>query len=180
MGKQTIQSVDLDREYTITLRRYLRRGGEADLARAYELGRKGLGEGRGVLRMVALHHEAMVELMKPGHAGQALDPGAFMRASAFFSESMSSFEMTHRSFAEANAALRHMNEILEEELKRIAHALHDEAGQLLAAVHLSLAQVEHDLDPGAQKRLQVVKNHLDNVYQQLRHLSHESPADHPG
>ena len=94
MGKQTIQSVDLDREYTITLRRYLRRGGEADLARAYELGRKGLGEGRGVLRMVALHHEAMVELMKPGHAGQALDPGAFMRASAFFSESMSSFEMT--------------------------------------------------------------------------------------
>ena len=40
MGKQTLQSVNLDREYTITLRRYLRHGGEADLVRAYELGRK--------------------------------------------------------------------------------------------------------------------------------------------
>jgi signal transduction histidine kinase len=123
--------------------------------------------------MVALHREAMLELMNSQHAGQVLDPGAYMRASTFFSESMSPFEMTHRAFAEANAALRHLNEVLEEELKRIAHALHDEAGQLLAAVHLSLDQVERELEPGAQKRLQVVKKHLDDVYQQLRHLSHE-------
>ncbi len=173
MARQTSQPADLDREYTVALRRYLRRGGEADLVRAYELGRRGLAEGRGVLTMVALHSEAMLELMNSHHAGQVLEPGAFMRASAFFSESMSPFEMTHRAFVEANAALRHMNETLEEELKRIAHALHDEAGQLLAAVHLSLDQVERELDPGAQKRLQVVKKHLDNVYQQLRHLSHE-------
>ena len=32
----------------------------------------------------------------------------------------------------AQEALRHQNEVLEDEIKRIAHALHDEAGQLLA------------------------------------------------
>ena len=96
-----------------------------------------------------------------------------MRAGMFFTESMSPFEMTHRAFAEANAALHHMNQALEEELKRIAHAIHDGAGQLLAAVHLSLDEVERGLDPDAQARLQGVKKHLDDVYEQLRHLSHE-------
>ena len=38
-------------------------------------------------------------------------------------------------------ALRHLNEILEGELKRIAHVLHDEAGQLLASVHLALVDI---------------------------------------
>src|SRR3989449_4114829 len=41
----------------------------------------------------------------------------------------------------AEEALRHLNEALEEEIKRIAHALHDEAGQLLASVHIGLAEV---------------------------------------
>ena len=61
MARQTSQNDDLDREYTAALRRYLRHGGEAGLVRAYELGRRSLGEGRGVLSMVALHHEAMVK-----------------------------------------------------------------------------------------------------------------------
>jgi signal transduction histidine kinase len=86
---------------------------------------------------------------------------------------MSPFEMTHRAVGEANAALHRMNEALEEEVRRIAHALHDEAGQLLAAVYLSLDQLEHELDPAAKGRLREVKGLLDDVDQQLRHLSHE-------
>jgi signal transduction histidine kinase len=81
--------------------------------------------------------------------------------------------MTHRAFGEANAALHHMNQTMEEELKRIAHAIHDGAGQVLAAVHLSLDQVQRGLDPEGQARLRGVKKHLDEVYEQLRHLSHE-------
>ncbi len=141
--------------------------------RAYEAGRRGLGEGRGVLSMVALHRQAMLDVMGAGDSRTPLTPRAFQRASDFLSESMSAFEMTHRAFAEANAALHHMNEALEEHLKHIAHALHDEAGQLLAAVHLSLDLVERELDPAAQRQLQIIKKHLDDVYQQLRHLSHE-------
>jgi signal transduction histidine kinase len=91
----------------------------------------------------------------------------------FFTESMSAFEMTHRAIGEANTALHRMNEALEEEIKRIAHALHDEAGQLLAAVHLSLDQMERQLDPEAKVRLQEVKGLLNDVEHQLRHLSHE-------
>jgi signal transduction histidine kinase len=66
-----------------------------------------------------------------------------------------------------------MNQVLEEEIKRIAHALHDEAGQLLAAAHISLDQVEDELAPGGQLLLRNAKKQLDDVYQQLRHLSHE-------
>jgi two-component system, NarL family, sensor histidine kinase UhpB len=173
MKTQMPQSADLDREYTAALRSYLRRGGEAALLRAYKVGRRGLGEGRGVLRMLAMHREAMVEVMNGGDRTKFLDPGGFERASAFFSESMSPFEMTHLAFAEANAALHQMNEDLENQLKHIAHALHDDAGQLLAAVHLSLDMVERELAPEARSRLSVIKKHLDDVYQQLRHLSHE-------
>jgi signal transduction histidine kinase len=173
MASVASQSDDLGREYSTALQRYLTRGGEAALARAYELGRRGLGEGRGVLSMVALHHEAMLKLLSAAEAKKTLTSDVFIRASAFFTESMSPFEMTHRAYAEANAVLHQMNQTLEDELKRIAHAIHDGAGQLLAAVHLSLDQVERDLDPGAQARLRVVKKYLDDVYQQLRHLSHE-------
>jgi signal transduction histidine kinase len=167
------QNDDLGREYTAALRRYLKHGGEAALARAYELGRQGLGEGRGVLSMVALHQEAMAELLAAPKGVNVLTPEAFARAGMFFTESMSPFEMTHRAFSEANAALHHMNHALEEELKRIAHALHDGAGQLLAAVHLSLDEVDRGLDPIGQGRLQVARKHLHDVYEQLRHLSHE-------
>jgi len=44
-----------------------------------------------------------------------------------------------------------MNETLEEEIKRIAYAVHDEAGQLLVAVHLALAEVALEL-PSPSKR----------------------------
>jgi signal transduction histidine kinase len=173
MARQELQNDAFARQYSAALRQYLRNGGEAALVRAYELGRQSLRDGRGVLSMIALHHDTMAKLLNGRSARAALSPDALTRAGMFFTESMSPFEMTHRAFAEANAALHHMNQSLEEELKRIAHALHDEAGQLLAAVHLSLDQVERELGPGAPAGLTIVKQHLDDVYQQLRHLSHE-------
>src|SRR6185436_1751594 len=50
-------------------------------------------------------------------------------------------EMAHRAVREANTALRGLNEFLEEQTRRISHELHDEAGQLLASVHLALDDV---------------------------------------
>ena len=73
----------------------------------------------------------------------------------------------------AEAALRLLNETSEQETRRIAHALHDDAGQLLAVVFIALDDCVRDLPPVAQARLQQVRAHLDRVEEQLRHLSHE-------
>ena len=123
--------------------------------------------------MVALHHQAMTEVLTNCEPPRTLSPNAVKKAGIFFAECMSPFEMTHRAFGEANEALRHMNEALEDEVKGIAHALHDEAGQLLAAVHLSLDEVTRDVDPSAQRRLREVKALIEEVDQQMRRLSHE-------
>jgi PAS domain S-box-containing protein len=70
-------------------------------------------------------------------------------------------------------ALRRLNESLEQEAERIAHALHDEAGQLLTSAHITLAEVGRDLAAPARERLQEVRCHLDRIEEQLRHLAHE-------
>jgi len=80
-------------------------------------------------------------------------------------------DITDRKRAEE--ALRGLNEALEEEIKRIAHALHDEAGQLLASVHIGLAEVARDLPPHTSRRLDDVRGLLTKIEEQLRHLSHE-------
>lgn len=80
-------------------------------------------------------------------------------------------DITERQRVET--ALRHLNETLEQESRRIAHALHDEAGQLLAAVDIALDEFAHEVPPTAQPHLQEVKGLLDQIEAQLRHLSHE-------
>jgi PAS domain S-box-containing protein len=80
-------------------------------------------------------------------------------------------DITERKHAEQ--ALRRMNARLEAEARRIAHALHDEAGQLLVSVHLAVAEVASELPPAARERLQRVSVLLDQVSDQLRHVAHE-------
>jgi len=60
-----------------------------------------------------------------------------------------------------------MNETLEEEIKRIAYAVHDEAGQLLVAVHLALAEVALELPELQQAQFARIKemlNQVENIY----------------
>jgi signal transduction histidine kinase len=103
----------------------------------------------------------------PEETALMLEAGA-----SFFAESLSPFEMTHRGFRDSNIALRHLNQTLEQEIKRIAHALHDEAAQLLASVYLALDEVAGNLPP-AREHLLKVKGLLDLIEGQLRQLSHE-------
>lgn len=74
---------------------------------------------------------------------------------------------------QAEQALRSLNERLEEEAKRIAHALHDEAGQLLSSVHLALDELAQELPPDAHRHLHPVKELLSQIEEELRRLSHE-------
>src|SRR5437867_2722557 len=161
----------LEDQYTAALQDSIRGMGEPALQLAYELGRRALAEGLGVLDMAAMYHKALAAVLSrvstPEERALVLRAGA-----SFFVESLSPFEMTHRGFRETNTALRRLNQTLEDESKRIAHALHDEAGQLLASVHLALEEVAGNLPP-ARQHLQKVKGLLDQIEGQLRRLSHE-------
>jgi PAS domain S-box-containing protein len=80
-------------------------------------------------------------------------------------------DITERKQAEQ--ALHRLNARLEEEARRIAHALHDQAGQLLTSVYLAVAEVARELPNGARQKLDRISVLLDHVAEQLRQLSHE-------
>ncbi len=94
---------DLLARYAAALKEYLHERGEAALQHAYELGRSALSEGMGVLEMAMIHHRAMNQVL-PSAGGDL--HGALQAAGQFLSESLSPFEMTHRGYREANAALQ--------------------------------------------------------------------------
>lgn len=73
---------------------------------------------------------------------------------------------------EAVRGWQHVNDTLEQDIKRIAHALHDESGQLLVSVHLQLAQLARS-QPLVSAQLNACQKLLGQVERQLRNLSHE-------
>jgi len=155
--------VNLEHSYESALHSYLRSGGEGPLQEAYELGRRGLTENRGVLDMVNLHHTALA----------TISAETITRAGEFLAECMSSFELTHRAIGDANTALRKLNQTFEQEVRRIALALHDDAGQLMVAAHMSLDEAIRELPPANQGQLREVKALLFKVDERIRLLSHE-------
>ncbi len=155
-------------EYERALGTYLQQGGESSLKQAYELGRRALSEGRGILDMIGVHQQVLEKILINGQKADTVH-----QAGEFFVELMSPFEMTHRAFGEANDTLRRLNESLESETRRIARSLHDESGQLLAAVHIQLRQMARGLSTAAQSNLVEVESLLEQVEQQLRNFSHE-------
>ncbi|HXN24881.1 MAG TPA: ATP-binding protein [Candidatus Dormibacteraeota bacterium] len=166
-------SHDLATSYTTALAEYLAKAGEDTLRRAYEIGRQAITQGIGVLEMAKLHHEALATaLLRNGHARDSL-AADLQRAEEFFTESFSPYEMTHRGFRESVIALRNLNETLELEIQRIAHAVHDEAGQLLVAARLAISELAHEVRPALAKRLLEIMDIFDQVEEQLRRLSHE-------
>lgn len=142
------------------------------LHRGYELGRKALESGLGVLDIAALYQKTLAKALSGAQAPE--ESRRMVKAAAsFFIESLAPFEMTHRAAKEANTALRHLNEKLEEEAKRIAHSLHDETGQFLACTQLALEEIRCDLPPAFHGRLQQIRAILEQLAGHLRQISHE-------
>ena len=161
-----------EEQYRSSLREYATRGGELALGRAYELGRRALAERKSLVEMGSLHHQAVLDLVRSVDDEKRREE--FLRASSeFFAECVSPYEMAHRGFQDAVTALRQLNETLEEEIKRIAYAVHDEAGQLLVAVHLALADVASELPELQQAKFAQITELLNEVEKHLRRYSHE-------
>ena len=162
--------MDVPTSYLAALEEYLAGAGEGALLRACDIGRSAISQGLSVLEMAAIHHQALTRVLggKPALVEQDL-----RRAQEFFAESLSRYEMTDRGVQGPIAALRQLNETLEREIHRLAHAVHDEAGQLLAAARLAVASVARDLDPSFRERFLEVDAILERVDNELRSISHE-------
>ena len=159
-------------EYRSAFGEYTRRGGEAALSRAYDLGRRAISEKKSLMEIASLHHHALHGMLS--NEQRAVRRQELSEAAAeFLAETLSPYEMAHRGVQDAIVALRQLNETLEEQIKRIAYAVHDEAGQLLVAVHLALADLARDLLEPQKERVERIEGLLNQVEQQLRRYSHE-------
>ncbi len=88
---------DLRRDYTPRFLAYLTHQDEKGLTAAYELGRRSMRRGVGLLELVRVHNEVYLEnvaiVRSVGEAQQLA-----RSASAFLVEALASFEMTQRGF----------------------------------------------------------------------------------
>jgi PAS domain S-box-containing protein len=92
-------------QYSAVLKSYLENLNEEDLHKAYQLGREALAEGRGLLEMAIVHHEALAVYLMNFHAS-ANRTKAIRAAGRFFLECLTPFEMSLRGFQESHAALK--------------------------------------------------------------------------
>jgi signal transduction histidine kinase len=162
---------DVAAAYPESLHNYLDGAGESALQQAYQIGRRALEAGTSLVAIAAIHHACLREMLAHEMAPAECDR-MLTGAAQFFAECISPYEMTYGGFREANTALRHFNEVFEQEAKRIAKVLHDEAGQLLVAVYIALQNLSDEV-PAVQPHVIKVTQLLDQIESQLRRLSHE-------
>ncbi len=156
--------------YVLALEAYLACPEESALSGAYELGRKALRDGLSPLDLVSLHESAVEQTLT---FSEGSERAAFARAMTFLLESLSPFELTYRRFMESNAALRGLNEALENQSRRTARQIHDGAGQILFSLQLALAEVMAALPRRCKPQLDHVMQLADHLDQQLRGLSRD-------
>ncbi|HEY6387390.1 MAG TPA: ATP-binding protein [Candidatus Acidoferrum sp.] len=169
--RKTKSPLTLEKEYRSAFGEYIQRGGESALGRAYELGRRAITEKKSLMEIASLHHQVLHGMFTD--APGAMKRQEFSTAAEFLAEMLSPYEMTHRGVQDAIVAMRQLNETLEEEIKRIAYAVHDEAGQLLVTVHLALADLSRELLEPQKVQVARIEELLNQIENQLRRYSHE-------
>jgi signal transduction histidine kinase len=162
---------DLADECAIAFRNYVRHPDESGLLSAYELGRRALADGLGVLEMARVV-ASVVQVIEELNGAEDRDD-AVRAAETFLVETLSPFEMAHRGFREANTVLRRLNDILEGQTRRIAAALHDEASSLLTPLHLAVADAVTKSPPPLVDNLRDIRALLNRMEDRLRSLAHE-------
>ena len=143
---------ELSDEYMTALRNHLAEGGEASLHEAYDLGRKALTSGLGVVHLAVLHHELLAAILRclptPEESAKAACSAAEVQA-----ESLSVFEMALRGYRETNEQLTLLNQELKEQTAELAHS--NERYRQLAADLEKLATTER------QSRIELERTHQE-------------------
>jgi signal transduction histidine kinase len=159
-------------QYRSALLGFALHGDEAALHQAYELGRRAIESHESLIEFTALHHQALRDLL--AEAKTEAQRADLVRAGGqFLAEGLSLYEMEQRGFQEALRALHRLNETLEEEIKRIAYAVHDDASQSLVAIHIALADFARRLPQPERRQLARIEQLLARIEKQLRRYSHE-------
>lgn len=162
----------LEDAYKSILRDYLRDGDETRLSAAHEIGRRALHAGYGLIGLMSVHYTALVACLREDSNTARIAQKA-SAAGRVLLESAAPFSVPRDEAASDGESLRRMNASFEEAADRLAHALHDEASQLLSVVYLELSLLRDEVPASAYQRIDRIKDFLDQTYEQLRHLSHE-------
>jgi signal transduction histidine kinase len=135
---------------------------------------------RAVLALPLLRDGRVIGALSIGdESGRTFDEEALALARLFADQAATALANA-QLYAEVQAGRERLRDLShqlleaqEAERRRIAHELHDEAGQLLASVHLALEQALSGLPSRLRERFHQVGDRLDGVEAQLRRLSHE-------
>jgi two-component system NtrC family sensor kinase len=144
---------------------------EASLSQAYELGRRALAQGMGILDMMSLHHVVYQQLVQG--APVADQPGYAAAVNSFFRELLSPFEMSFRGYREANEELLRVNR----DLKDTYAALEAKQVQLVQAAKMaSLGELVAGIAHEVNNPLAFVVSHLGTAGATLEKLEVEVGA----
>src|SRR5688500_552331 len=80
---------------------------------------------------------------------------------------------TSADFDTVSKDSQQLDRAVEESTRRLAHALHDDAAQLLAAIGIAVDELERTLFSDTERQFRKVKQLLKHAEHEFRHLSHE-------
>jgi hypothetical protein len=93
----TASAADLLRDYRAAFLRHLARREEAALRAGYEIGRAALAGGIGLLDVVRVHHDVLIEVLRDSPPDEC--PRVADAASDFLLEVLGTYDMAQRRFA---------------------------------------------------------------------------------
>ena len=142
-------------------------------AAARQLGRRALASGMPLADLLA----TVVGTVKPAARAAADNNGGETRvveaAEAFMLECLAPYDRAMQDATEANRGLRSQNERMEEQVKRVAHEIHDSSAQFLASVHTELHRVTEMAPAELVPRLQRLHTLLNQVEVDLRRFTQD-------